>query len=89
MGSAQFDPLVLPVVSGARRGRVRNRVRALRLALTPSPTQQELADRVGATRQTIIAIEAEKYAPTLELAFRLATVLGAPFEAVFSYEAET
>jgi putative transcriptional regulator len=76
-------------MSGARRGRVRNRVRVLRLALAPPPTQQELADRVGATRQTIIAIEAEKYAPTLELAFRLAAALAAPFEAVFSYEAET
>jgi putative transcriptional regulator len=88
MGAAGLDPLVFTLVSGARRGRVRNRVRELRLALSPAPTQQDLADRVGATRQTIIAIEAEKYAPTLELAFRLAAVLGAPFEAVFSYEPE-
>jgi putative transcriptional regulator len=49
-------------------------------------TQAELADRVSASRQTIIAIEAEKYAPSLELAFRLARCLDAPFEDVFSYE---
>jgi putative transcriptional regulator len=48
-------------------------------------TQAELAERVSASRQTLIAIEAEKYAPSLELAFRLARCLGAPFEDVFSY----
>ena len=48
-------------------------------------TQAELAERVNASRQTIIAIEAEKYAPSLELAFRLARCLEAPFEDVFSY----
>jgi len=49
-------------------------------------TQAELAERVGATRQTINAIEAEKYAPSLELAFRLARCFGKPFEAVFEFE---
>ena len=48
-------------------------------------TQQELADKVGATRQTIIAIEAGKYAPSLELAFRIARVLGLGVEDVFGY----
>jgi putative transcriptional regulator len=48
-------------------------------------TQQELADRVGVTRQTIIAIEGEKYAPSLELAFRLAGAFGRPLEEVFQY----
>jgi len=48
-------------------------------------TQQELADKVGATRQTIIAIEAGKYAPSLELAFRIARVLGVGVEDVFGY----
>lgn len=67
-----------------RRGRVSNRVRLLREAA--SMTQAELAERVNASRQTIIAIEAEKYAPSLELAFRLAGCLEAPFEDVFSYE---
>jgi len=66
-----------------RRGRVSNRVRELREAA--AMTQAELAERVNASRQTIIAIEAEKYAPSLELAFRLARGLGVPFEEVFSY----
>ena len=66
------------------RGRVTNRVRKLREAA--GMTQAELADRVAATRQTIIAVEAEKYAPSLELAFRLARVFRVPFETVFHYE---
>jgi len=41
---------------------------------------------VGATRQTIIAIEAQKYAPSLELAFRIAHVLGEPVEEVFQFD---
>ena len=66
------------------RGRVTNRIRKLREAA--GLTQAELADRVGATRQTIIAVEAEKYAPSLELAFRIARAFRTPFEAVFHYE---
>jgi putative transcriptional regulator len=66
------------------RGRVTNRVRKLREAA--GLTQSELAERVRATRQTIIAVEAEKYAPSLELAFRLARAFRAPFETVFHYE---
>jgi putative transcriptional regulator len=65
-------------------GHVTNRVRRLREAA--GLTQVELAARVGATRQTIIAVEAEKYAPSLELAFRLARVFRVPFESVFQYE---
>ncbi len=49
-------------------------------------TQQELADRVGVTRQTIIAIENAKYSPSLELAFRIAFVFGVPLEEVFTFE---
>jgi putative transcriptional regulator len=49
-------------------------------------TQQELADRVRVTRQTIIAIESAKYSPTLELAFRIAYVFGIPLNEVFSFE---
>ena len=49
-------------------------------------TQQALADEVGVTRQTIIAIEAAKYSPSLELAFRIAHAFGQPLEAVFQYE---
>lgn len=48
-------------------------------------TQQALADRVGATRQTIIAVEAGKYAPSLELAFKIARAFDAPFEAVWRF----
>ena len=66
------------------RGRVTNRVRKLREAA--GLTQSELAERVRATRQTIIAVEAEKYAPSLELAFRLARAFRTPFETVFHYE---
>jgi putative transcriptional regulator len=49
-------------------------------------TQQELAERVGVTRQTIVAIENAKYSPSLELAFRIACVFGVPLEEVFSFE---
>jgi putative transcriptional regulator len=46
-------------------------------------TQQQLADKVGVTRQTIVAIEKGKYAPSLELAFRIARVFDTPLEQVF------
>ncbi len=49
-------------------------------------TQQELAGRVGVTRQTIIALEAGKYTPSLLLAFRLAVAFGVKIEDVFQYE---
>lgn len=65
------------------RGQVVNDIRALRTAR--GMTQQALADAAGATRQTIIAVEAGKYSPSLELAFRIARVLEAPFETVFAY----
>ena len=48
-------------------------------------TQQQLAEKVGVTRQTIIAIEKVKYSPSLELAFRIAHVFEVPLEEVFSY----
>ena len=48
-------------------------------------TQQELADKTGVTRQTIVAIENGKYSPTLELAFRIAHVFKTPLEEVFSF----
>lgn len=48
-----------------------------------SMTQQELADRVGVTRQTVLSIEKGKYKPSLELALRMARVFGVPVEAVF------
>jgi len=68
------------------RGRVSNDVRRLREAA--AMTQAELGERVGATRQTIIAIEAEKYAPSLELAFKLARVFKRPVDDVFQFIAD-
>ena len=49
-------------------------------------TQQELAEKVGVTRQTVIAIEGDKYSPSLEVAFRIAHAFGVPLEEVFQYE---
>ncbi len=66
------------------KGRVLNQVRQLRTQ--NGMTQQEFASLVGATRQTIVAVEAEKYAPSLELAFRIARALAVPFETVFQFE---
>jgi len=67
------------------KGRIRNNVRRLRFDRSEM-TQQELAEKVGVTRQTVIAIEQDKYSPSLEVAFRIARVFGVPLEAVFQYE---
>jgi putative transcriptional regulator len=48
-------------------------------------TQQQLADRIGLTRQTVVAIEGDKYSPSLETAFRIAEVFGVPLDKVFQY----
>ena len=64
---------------------ISNNIRKLRF-FHNEMTQKELADKVGVTRQTIIAIEQAKYAPSLELAFRIATVFDSPLEEVFSYD---
>jgi len=48
-------------------------------------TQQELADRIGVTRQTVNAIELGKYSPSLEVAFRIADVFDVPVDRVFQY----
>ena len=63
---------------------VTNSIRALRFA-AGEMTQAELADRVGVTRQTIIAIEQGRYSPTLEMAFRIARAFRVPFDEVFQY----
>jgi putative transcriptional regulator len=63
---------------------VRNQIRKLRFERAEL-TQQQLADQVGATRQTIIAIEAGHYAPSLELAFRIARAFDKGIEEVFSF----
>ena len=64
---------------------IRNRIRRLRFD-HDELTQQELANRVGCTRQTIIAVEAGKYVPSLSLAFQIANAFGATIEEVFQYE---
>lgn len=68
------------------KGRVSNQIKRLRKEA--GHTQVSLADAVAATRQTIIAIEAGKYAPSLELAFRIAREFDVPFEDVFQFHAE-
>ena len=65
--------------------RVRNNIRKLRFE-NDEMTQQALAEQVGVTRQTIVAIEKEKYSPSLEAAFKIAKVFGEPLENVFYYE---
>ncbi len=69
--------------------RVTNSIRALRFA-HGEMTQAELADRIGVTRQTVIAIEQCRYSPSLEVAFQIARVFGVPLDDVFAYpETET
>lgn len=67
---------------------IKNKIRRLRFD-RDEMTQQELANGVGVTRQTIIAIEAGKYAPSLTLAFRIARFFGAGVEDVFEYDCAT
>ncbi|MCB9450144.1 MAG: helix-turn-helix transcriptional regulator [Anaerolineaceae bacterium] len=66
---------------------IENNIRKLRFE-HDEMTQKDLADKVGVTRQTIVAIEKAKYSPSLELAFRIAQVFNVPLEAVFSYHPE-
>ena len=64
---------------------IENNIRRLRFEHNEM-TQAELAQRVGVTRQTIIAIEQNKYAPSLEAAFKIADVFGAPMDCVFRWK---
>jgi putative transcriptional regulator len=68
--------------------RITNRISVLRAA-AGRMSQAELATSVGVTRQTINAIEGEKYSPSLEVAFKIARVLDAPLEDVFTYPDST
>lgn len=68
----------------AKEPTLRNRIRRLRFD-NGEMTQQELADRLGVARQTIIALEAGKYAPSLVLAFRIASSFGVSIEEVFQW----
>ena len=67
--------------------RIDNIIRRLRFD-ADEMTQADLAARVGVSRQTIVAIEAAKYAPTLDLAFRIAHAFGRPLDQVFTYHPE-
>lgn len=71
----------------AKPTRVTNDIRALRFA-ADEMTQAQLADRVGLTRQTIIAIEQGRYSPSLEVAFKIAHALGVPLDRAFGYPRE-
>ena len=67
------------------KGGISNNIRTLRF-VHDEMTQQDLADKVGVTRQTIAAIEKAKYSPSLEVAFRIARVFNSSLEDVFSYD---
>jgi putative transcriptional regulator len=69
------------------RPTLQNQIRRLRFD-QDEMTQQELADRAGVSRQTIIAIEAAKYSPSLELAFKIAAAFKKPLEEVFQYQSQ-
>ena len=66
---------------------VQNNIRRLRFD-AGEMTQKTLAEKTGVTRQTIVAIENAKYAPSLELAFQIARVFGRPIQEVFSFKEE-
>ncbi len=68
-----------------KAAKIGNRIRRLRFD-NDEMTQEELANRAGCTRQTIIALEQGKYVPSIELAFRIAKALGVTLEEVFQYE---
>lgn len=66
------------------KGQITNTIRRLRFDANEM-TQKDLAEKVGVTRQTIVAIEAAKYSPSLELAFQIAAVFDKPITDVFSW----
>lgn len=66
---------------------IRNRIRELRFH-AGEMTQADLAEKIGMTRQTIVAIEQGKYSPSLEAAFRIAQVFGVPIGEVFQWEGQ-
>lgn len=64
---------------------IQNNIRTLRF-MANEMTQQELAEAIGVSRQTIVAIEKGNYSPSLELAFRIAHVFQTPIDQVFAYD---
>jgi putative transcriptional regulator len=71
----------------AKKIHITNNIRKLRF-FAGEMTQQELAEKAGVSRQTIIAVEAGKYSPSLELAFRIADAFGVKITEVFDYDAQ-
>ncbi len=71
----------------AKKFKITNNIRRLRF-FADEMTQLELAEKAGASRQTIIALEAGKYTPSLELAFRIAIAFGVSIGEVFACETE-
>ena len=71
----------------AKKILITNNIRKLRF-FADEMTQLELAEKAGASRQTIIAVEAGKYTPSLEMAFRIADVFGVPIGEIFEYKIE-
>ena len=69
---------------GRPKSAIRNRIRALRFA-HDEMTQQDLAQRIGVSRQTVNAIEGGKYSPSLEVAFRVSRVFSRPLEDIFEF----
>jgi putative transcriptional regulator len=69
------------------RGVISNQIRTLRF-MAGEMSQAELGARIGLTRQTVAAIEAGKYSPSLEAAFRIAEVFGKPLDEVFQWKSE-
>jgi putative transcriptional regulator len=74
-------------VAPSKPTRLTNTIRALRFA-HGELTQAQLAERIGVTRQTVIAIEQGRYSPSLEMAFQIAQVFGVPIDEVFQYPEE-
>lgn len=72
---------------GKGKPQIVNTIRTLRFH-AGEMTQAALAEKVGVTRQTIVAIEQGRYSPSLEVAFRIAEVFGRPLADVFQYQAE-
>lgn len=74
-----------PVATTPQPGQLANQIRLLRF-MHGEMTQAELGERIGLTRQTVAAIEAGKYSPSLEAAFRIAAVFNVPLEQVFQWQ---
>lgn len=72
---------------GKGEARIDNNIRTLRFH-AGEMTQAALADKVGVTRQTIVAMEQGRYSPSLEVAFRVAKAFGVPLDRVFQYRDE-